>query len=143
MSDRYDLVIVGGGAAGFTAGIYAARDRCRALLVERFSPGGQVLNCEHIENFPGFPTGRGLHARTAHAAAGHERAHPNTGFLKELVPLDADGHVITTLDADVRAGVLAAATCGRVRPPARLVGGRRRHRRARGIRYLRTGRWDA
>ena len=45
MSDRYDIVIVGGGAAGFTAGIYAARDRCRALLVERFSPGGQVLNC--------------------------------------------------------------------------------------------------
>ena len=56
MSDRYDIVIVGGGAAGFTAGIYAARDRCRALLLERFSPGGQVLNCEHIENFPGFPT---------------------------------------------------------------------------------------
>jgi thioredoxin reductase (NADPH) len=57
VSDRYDIVIVGGGAAGFTAGIYAARDRCRALLVERFSPGGQVLNCEHIENFPGFPDG--------------------------------------------------------------------------------------
>ena len=43
MSDRYEILIVGGGAAGFTAGIYAARDRCRALLVERFSPGGQVL----------------------------------------------------------------------------------------------------
>ena len=49
MSDRHDLVIVGGGAAGFTAGIYAARDRCRALLVERFSPGGQVLSCVRHE----------------------------------------------------------------------------------------------
>jgi thioredoxin reductase (NADPH) len=57
VSDRYDIVIVGGGAAGFTAGIYSARDRCRAVLVERFSPGGQVLNCEHIENFPGFSDG--------------------------------------------------------------------------------------
>ena len=57
MADRYDIVIVGGGAAGFTAGIYAARDRCRALLVERLAPGGQVLNCEHIDNFPGFPDG--------------------------------------------------------------------------------------
>jgi thioredoxin reductase len=38
VSDRDDLVI-GGGSAGFTAGIYAARDRCPALLVERFSPG--------------------------------------------------------------------------------------------------------
>jgi thioredoxin reductase (NADPH) len=55
--DRYDIVIAGGGAAGFTAGIYAAHDRCRALLLERFSPGGQVLNCEHIENDPGFPDG--------------------------------------------------------------------------------------
>ena len=33
MSDRFDIVIGGGGAAGFTAGIYAARDRCCALLV--------------------------------------------------------------------------------------------------------------
>jgi len=57
VSDGYDVVIVGGGAAGYTAGLFAARDRLRALLVERLSPGGQVLNCEHIENFPGFPDG--------------------------------------------------------------------------------------
>lgn len=57
MTDTYDIVIIGGGVAGFTAGIYAARDRCRALLLERFSAGGQVLNCEHIENYPGFPDG--------------------------------------------------------------------------------------
>jgi thioredoxin reductase (NADPH) len=57
MAETYDIVIVGGGAAGFTAGLYAARDRCRALLIERFSAGGQVLNCEHIENYPGFPEG--------------------------------------------------------------------------------------
>lgn len=57
MPKPYDIIIVGGGAAGFTAGLYAARDRCRTLLLERFSAGGQVLNCEHIENFPGFPDG--------------------------------------------------------------------------------------
>jgi thioredoxin reductase (NADPH) len=57
MTDVYDLIIVGGGAAGFTAGMFAARDRQRALLIEKFSAGGQVLNCEHIENFPGFPEG--------------------------------------------------------------------------------------
>src|SRR5437867_3863448 len=57
MAEVYDMVIIGGGAAGFTAGLYAARDRCRALLLERFSAGGQVLNCEHIENYPGFPDG--------------------------------------------------------------------------------------
>jgi thioredoxin reductase (NADPH) len=57
MGDVLDLLIVGGGAAGFTAGIFAARDRRRALLVERLSAGGQVLNCEHIANYPGFPDG--------------------------------------------------------------------------------------
>ena len=57
MAQPYDIIIIGGGAAGFTAGLYAARDRCRALLLERFSAGGQVLNCEHIENYPGFPDG--------------------------------------------------------------------------------------
>src|SRR5690242_14245083 len=57
MADVYDVIIIGGGAAGFTAGLYAARDRCRALLLERFAAGGQVLNCEHIENYPGFPDG--------------------------------------------------------------------------------------
>jgi thioredoxin reductase (NADPH) len=57
MAETYDIVIIGGGAAGFTAGIYAARDRCRALLLERVAAGGQVLNCEHIENYPGFPDG--------------------------------------------------------------------------------------
>lgn len=40
MSDRYEILIVGGGAAGFTAGIYAARDRCRALLVQLVSSAG-------------------------------------------------------------------------------------------------------
>jgi thioredoxin reductase (NADPH) len=55
--EPYEIVIVGGGAAGYTAGLFAARDRRRALLLERFSSGGQVLNCEHIENFPGFPDG--------------------------------------------------------------------------------------
>jgi thioredoxin reductase (NADPH) len=57
MAETYDIIIIGGGAAGFTAGLYAARDRCRALLLERFAAGGQVLNCEHIENYPGFPDG--------------------------------------------------------------------------------------
>lgn len=57
MPDVLDILIVGGGAAGYTAGLFAARDRCRARLLEKFSAGGQVLNCEHITNFPGFPQG--------------------------------------------------------------------------------------
>ena len=53
----YDVVILGGGAAGLTAGIYASRARLKTLLVEKNYPGGQVMMCENIENYPGFPTG--------------------------------------------------------------------------------------
>lgn len=49
-----DLVIVGGGPAGLTAAIYGIRAGLDLLLVEKFSPGGQVVNSYEIENYPGF-----------------------------------------------------------------------------------------
>jgi len=53
----YDVVIVGGGIAGLTAAVYACRARMNVLMVERFFPGGQLMMCELIENFPGQPNG--------------------------------------------------------------------------------------
>ncbi|MBW2608317.1 MAG: thioredoxin-disulfide reductase [Deltaproteobacteria bacterium] len=53
----YDLVIIGGGPAGLTAGIYTSRARLNVLLVEKAAPGGQVLVSDWIENYPGFPEG--------------------------------------------------------------------------------------
>lgn len=53
----YDVVIIGGGPAGLTAGIYAARARMKALLLEKAACGGQMLTADIIENFPGFPCG--------------------------------------------------------------------------------------
>ena len=50
----YDIIIVGGGPAGLTAGIYASRARLKTLLVEKIALGGQVNNSEKIENYPGF-----------------------------------------------------------------------------------------
>src|SRR5438874_3398991 len=57
MAEEYDLAIVGGGLAGLTAAMYGARFGLRSVLVEHLASGGQVLNVEHIENFPGFPQG--------------------------------------------------------------------------------------
>jgi len=53
----YDLVIVGGGPAGLTAGLYAARARLNVILLEKIVPGGQVVTTDWVENYPGFPEG--------------------------------------------------------------------------------------
>jgi thioredoxin reductase (NADPH) len=53
----YDLIIIGGGPAGLTAGIYAGRARLCALLLEKLIHGGQMMTTDVIENYPGFPEG--------------------------------------------------------------------------------------
>jgi thioredoxin reductase (NADPH) len=55
--DEYDLIVVGAGLAGLTAGMIGARHGLRTVIVEHMASGGQVLNVEKIENFPGFPNG--------------------------------------------------------------------------------------
>ncbi len=51
--DRYDVIVIGAGPAGLTAGIYAGRARLKTLVLEEMMPGGQVVVTSHIENYPG------------------------------------------------------------------------------------------
>lgn len=53
----YEAIIIGGGPAGLTAGLYLARARVRTMLVERGLMGGQIVNAHLVENYPGFPQG--------------------------------------------------------------------------------------
>jgi len=55
----HDLIIIGAGPAGLSAGLYAARNKQDVVLVEKLSPGGQVLTTDLVENYPGFPDGIG------------------------------------------------------------------------------------
>jgi len=53
----YDVVIIGGGPAGLTAGIYAGRSGLKTVIVEKGLPGGQIAQTDEVENYPGFPEG--------------------------------------------------------------------------------------
>jgi thioredoxin reductase (NADPH) len=51
---RYDVVIIGGGPAGLTAGIYAGRGQLETVILEKGLPGGQIAQTQEVENYPGF-----------------------------------------------------------------------------------------
>ena len=56
MNEGYDLIILGSGPAGLTAGLYAGRARVKTLILGE-NPGGNPVNYEHVGNYPGFPDG--------------------------------------------------------------------------------------
>jgi len=104
MKDHYDLVILGGGPAGLSAGLYAARARLDHVLIEKGAPGGQVLLTDWVDNYPGFPdglTGFDLAEKmTQHAKkfdlnielASVTRVDPNDG-KKKILHLEDGGQI--------------------------------------------------
>jgi thioredoxin reductase (NADPH) len=54
---KYEVIIIGGGPAGLTAGLYTSRAGLNSLLIERGIFGGQIVNARQVVNYPGFPEG--------------------------------------------------------------------------------------
>lgn len=57
MANRYQVIIIGGGPCGFTAGLYSSRAGLKTLMLEANMFGGQIVNSSLLENYPGFPDG--------------------------------------------------------------------------------------
>ncbi len=57
----FDVVVIGAGVAGLTAAMFAGRYGLKVVVVDRTGVGGQIVNAERVENFPGFPQGIGGH----------------------------------------------------------------------------------
>ena len=121
MPESYDVVIVGAGLAGLTAGLVGARFGLNVVVVDQGATGGQVLNVEKIENYPGFPEGIAgfdlgplVMDQAAAAGASFEMdsvtgLEPNTAWLRDVVDLDSAGHIVTDLHLHTSTpGVFAA-----------------------------------
>lgn len=113
---QYQLIIVGGGPAGLTAGLYAARGRLKTLLIEKGATGGQVLVTDWVDNYPGFVEGVSgfdlMDRMTAHA----DRFGLEKKFAT-IAALDLDGEIKTvTLDSGEKLTANTVILCTGARP---------------------------
>ena len=107
----YDLIIIGGGPAGLTAGIYAGRARLCAVLIEKLIHGGQMMTTDLVENYPGFPegiTGFDLSDRMRQQAERFGLLIKN-GEVLEIIP-GKTAHTVVLEDRRVTTGAIIIAS---------------------------------
>jgi len=109
----FDLVIIGGGPAGLTAGLYAARANMNAVVLEAKDVGGEILNTDLIEDWPGEEsiTGRAL----ADRMAGHARKfglRVETYAPVEKVRTEGDRKIITLADGTMHTALAVIVSVG-------------------------------
>lgn len=109
----YDVLIIGAGPAGLTAGIYTARGGLKTGIIEMGMPGGQAASTEKIENYPGFPEGIGGYELTNkfHQQA---QAYGAEFIFDEVQRLELSGSVkkvfTETATYEARAVIIAAGS---------------------------------
>ena len=117
MNHIYDILIVGGGPAGYTSALYAARAGLDAVVLEKLAPGGQMALSHQIDNYPGFVDGIDGFSLAQQMQQGAERFGAQT-VMTEVHSLDLTGDIKTahTSDGDYLGRTVILATGANPRP---------------------------
>ncbi len=134
--EMYDILIIGGGPAGYTAALYGARAGRSVLLLEKLTPGGQMGTTDIIDNYPGFPQGVGGFQLAMDMKAGAERFGAKSK-LEEAAALELAGEIKTahTSKGDYQGRTIILATGAR---PRELGLSGENQLRGRGVSYCAT-----
>jgi thioredoxin reductase (NADPH) len=114
----YQVVVLGGGPAGLSAAIYAARSGYSTVIVEKAFPGGQIANASRVENYPGFADGvSGMElGQLMHRQAESQGAQTMMADVSALQPGVGSGlHTAKTSEGDVQGVAVIIATGSRYR----------------------------
>ena len=115
--EQYDVIIIGGGPAGYTAALYAARAGLSALVLEKLFPGGQMTETTQIDNYPGIPEGIDGITLGSQMQAGATRFGALTRNEEVVsVELNAKNKTVKTAEAEYSAKVVIVATGASHRP---------------------------
>ncbi len=111
MKHIYDMVVIGGGPAGYTAALYASRAGLDTLVIEKMAPGGQMAITDTIDNYPGFDEGIDGYTLGMKMQAGAERFGAKTEYA-EVISIDLSGKIkkIMTASDEWSAYTVAIAT---------------------------------
>lgn len=112
----FDTVIIGGGPAGYAAGIYAARASLRTVVIEQGMPGGQIATTDIVENYPGLPSLTGAELGMKFQEHGTEAGVESVYGVVDAIERLEDGHfVVRAGTTEYQAPTVIVATGARAR----------------------------